>query len=526
MVTFIRGVDTFATPGQVYLKHLPSGEPAALTRDGLDKMDPVFSPDGNRITYTVTGDARTMGAGWDTWVVPVVRGEPRLWLTNSSGLTFIGSSQILFSEIKSGRHMGIVTAAENRSGARAVYFPAHENGMAHRSARSPDGQWVLIAEMNDLSVFASCRLVPFEGSSSGRLVGPSPARCTNVAWSPDGRFMYFSADAGDGMHLWRQRFLDAKPEQLTSGRTTIEEGLAIAPDGKSIVSSVGQQRRGISIRDASGEREVSQEGYAYWPLLSADGRRMAFRVTRGIASGNTASELWMSDLASGRFERLLPGRLVTQYDMSPDDRIVAVVPDADGKGRLWVASLDPQDPPRPLGIQSGSARIGRNGQIIFRATQGAADFLFETTVDGATPRQISSRPVGTVLGGISPDGRWTSDSRGGGLLAISTTGEAVPILKSTVARLRWTRDGTRVLIAVQSGPGPSAFGFGSTYVLPLTPGSMLPQTPPGGFASEEALAGWRGVKVMPYGDFADGPNGMSAFSKITVSRNLYRIPIR
>jgi Tol biopolymer transport system component len=526
MVTFIRGEDTFATAGQVYLKHLPSGEPAALTHDELKKMDPVFSADGNRIAYTVTGDTRTMGPGWDTWVVPVVRGEPRLWLANTAGLTFIGAGQILFSEIKGGGHMGLVTAAENRSGARALYFPAHENGMAHRSARSPDGQWVLTAEMNDLSVFTSCRLIPFDGRSSGRLVGPDPARCTNVAWSPNGRFMYFSADAGDGMHLWRQGFPDAKPEQLTSGAATLEEGLAVAPDGKSIVTSVGQQRRGVWVRDASGERQISQEGYAYWPLLSGDGRRMAFRVTRGIASGNTASELWVADLPSGRFERLLPGHLVTQYDLSRDDRIVAVVREADGKGRLWVASMDPRDPPRPLGIESGSARIGRDGQILFRATRGASDFLFETTVDGATPRQISARPIGTVLGAISPDGQWSSDFKGGQLLAISMTGAAVPILKGSVARLRWTRDGTRVLIGVQSGPGPSAFGFGSTYELPVTRGSMLPQTPPGGFASEQALAAWPGVRVSPYGDFADGPNGMSAFSKITVSRNLYRIPIR
>src|SRR4029077_1935625 len=102
----------------------------------------------------------------------------------------------------------------------------------------------------------------------------------------------------------------------------------------------------------------------------------------------------------------------------------------------------------------------------------------------------------------------------------------IPVLKANVARLRWTRDGTHVLIGVQSGPGPSAFGFGHTYVLPLQPGSMLPQTPPGGFASEEALAALPGVEVIPYGDFTDGPNGTSAFSKITVSRNLFRIPIR
>jgi len=527
LLAFIRGADTFATTGQVYLKHLPAGEPAALTHDEQLKMDPVFSPDGNRIAYTVTGDTQSMNSGWDTWVVPVVRGEPRRWLSNASGLTFIGSGHVLFSEIKSGNHMGLATSAEDRSGSRVVYVPSHENAMAHRSARSPDGQSVLTAEMNAISVFTSCRLLPFDGSSPGRLVGPSPSRCTSAAWSPDGRFMYFSADGGDGMHLWRQRFPDGKPEQLTVGRATLEEGLAIAPDGRSVVSSVGQQRRGIWLRTASSERQISQEGYAFWPLLSADGRRMAFRVSRGVAGGNTASELWMADLPSGRFERLLPGRLVTQFDLSLDDRIVAVVPDADGKSRLWLASLDPQDPPRSLGFESGGARIGQNGQIVFRASQGAADFLFETTVDGAEPRRLSSRPVGTVMGAISPDGQWTSDSIGGELTAISTTGAApVPILKATVARLRWSRDGTRALIGVQSGPGPSAFGFGHTYVLPLKSGSMLPETPPGGIASEEALATWPGVEVIPYGDFTDGPNGMSALSRITVSRNLYRIPLR
>ena len=526
MLAFMRGADTFATPGQLYLKHLPSGDPTALTRDDQTKMDPVFSPDGNRIAYTVTGGP-SMSADWDTWVVPVVRGEPRRWLANASGLTFIASGQILFSEIKSGNHMGLVTSAENRSGARAVYFPPHLNEMAHRSARSPDGQWVLTAEMNRLSVFTPCRLIPFDGSSSGGLVGPIPARCTNVAWSPDGRFMYFSADAGDGMHLWRQRFPDAKPEQLTVGRTTMEEGLAVAPDGKSIVSSVGQQRRGIWVRDASGEKQISQEGYAFWPLFSASGQRMAFRVTRSIGSGNSASELWITDLSSGRFDRLLPGRLITQFDLSPDDRIIAVVQEADGKTRLWVASLDPDDPPRPLGIEAGGARIGRNGQVVFRATEGTNDVLFGTTVDGAPPRRLSSTPVGTVMGAISPDGKWTSDSSHSQLTAISTTGAApVQILKATVARLRWTRDGTRMLIGIQSGPGPSAFGFGNTYVVRLKAGTMLPQTPPGGFGSDEALAATAGVEVIPYGDFTDGPNGMAAFSRITVSRNLYRIPIR
>src|SRR5262249_13157368 len=52
MLTFVRGPDTFYTPGQVYIKMLPDGEPVQITRDAYLKMSPVFSPDGSRIAYT------------------------------------------------------------------------------------------------------------------------------------------------------------------------------------------------------------------------------------------------------------------------------------------------------------------------------------------------------------------------------------------------------------------------------------------------------------------------------------------
>ncbi len=96
MLTFIRGPSSFITSGQVYVKMLPSGEPVQLTHDNRPKMSPVFSPDGSRIAYTVPGT-------WDTWAVPVLGGEPRLWLPNASGLGWIDKSKLLFSEIKDRR---------------------------------------------------------------------------------------------------------------------------------------------------------------------------------------------------------------------------------------------------------------------------------------------------------------------------------------------------------------------------------------------------------------------------------------
>jgi hypothetical protein len=112
-------------------------------------------------------------------------------------------------------------------------------------------------------------------------------------------------------------------------------------------------------------------------------------------------------------------------------------------------------------------------------------------------------------------------------LAFPTTGgPGVPFFQGGVARLRWSPDGARALLAVQTGPA-SAFGFGRTYVLPLERDSMLPRIPPGGFRTEDEIAAVPGVEVLPYGDVSFGPTpGVYAFSRIVVTRNLYRIPLR
>jgi len=106
--------------------------------------------------------------------------------------------------------------------------------MAHYSYLSPDEKSVLIVEMSGTGAFQPCRLTPFDGSSPGHPVGPH-GTCTSAGWSPDGTWMYFSAYVGGASHLWRQRFPDGLPEQITFGATE-EEGLAVAPDGRSLVA--------------------------------------------------------------------------------------------------------------------------------------------------------------------------------------------------------------------------------------------------------------------------------------------------
>ena len=273
MLAFIRGNDSFIGPGQVYVKLLPAGEPLQLTHDAHVKLAPVFSPDSSQIAYSIIDP-------WDTLEVSVLGGDSHILLPNSSSLTWIdGGKHLLFSEIKEGLHLAVVTTDEGRGNSRDVYVPADNRGMAHHSYLSPDGRWVLIVEMDGQGNIIPCRIVPFQGTNEVRVVGPPNGACRSGAWSPDGKWVYLTAKTDD-FHIWRQRFPDGQPEQLTFGPTS-QEGIAMAADGKSLITSVGSEDDTVWIHDKDGDHQISSEGSASSPQFSSDGRQLYFLMSNG-----------------------------------------------------------------------------------------------------------------------------------------------------------------------------------------------------------------------------------------------------
>ncbi len=527
MLAFIRGNSTLAGPGQVYVKILPDGEPAQLTHNNLDKMSPAFSPDGTRLAYT-TVDPQFH---WDTWTVPVLGGEPQLFLKNASGLVWTGPHQVLFSEIKTGIHMAIAVAEESRVGQRDVYVPADENGMAHRSYLSPDGKWVLLVEHDRDHLWLPCRLVSFDGGSPGHRVGPpGGGGCTSGAWSPDGKWMYFTTNAGGAIHIWRQRFPDGASEQITSGPTE-EEGIAMAPDGRSFVTAVALQNASLWVHDARGERQVSLEGNAADPKFTPDGKKLLYRIVREAPNEwgfyRDPGEVRIVNLESGRSEPLVPGFQALNYDISADGRQVLMeTADREGKPRVWLASLDRSAPPRQIpNVQGTMPKFGPDGEILFRRTEGTTGFIHRVRPDGTGIRKALELPVSSSWA-VSRDGRWVEHlaplpGRGPTAHAFPLAGGS-PVLIGG-APLLWSTDGSSVTISSLTG---TVVAKGRTYIVPLPPGQMFPRIPAGGFRSEEEIARLPGAHRIDLTGAVPGPSpDVYAFYRGTVQRNLYRIPI-
>jgi serine/threonine protein kinase/Tol biopolymer transport system component len=530
MLAFIRGESTFYGPGQICVKLLPDGEVVQLTDDNLDKMSPKFSRDGARIAYTTQH-----GSTWDTWVVPVLGGKPRLFLSNAEGLTWIdgGPNQrhILFSEMTGrGLQMPIVTSTESRAQQRTIYMPP-ETGMAHRSYLSPDLKWVLVVEM-DMGTWLPCRVIPFDGSSRGKPVGPSPAQCTDAAWSPDGKWMYFSADIGNGYHIWRQRFPDGAPEQFTSG-VTQEEGIEFAPDGRSFVTSIGTSQSTVWLHNSGAERQITSEGFAVLPNISPDGKKMYYLLRSGAARMFLTGELWVADLESGQRQRLLPDFLLRHYNISADGRrIVFVAADGTGRTPVWVATLDGSSAPRRVTTDDAwTAFFGASGHIVFAGDEEGAHYVYRVKEDGSELHKIVPVPVPRFFS-VSPDGRWVAvgssaeETRYGVLLYPVGGGSPTVICPSC-----WHEHG------IERGPAPPVVAWspdgkllylyfeGSTYAIPLRPGQVLPPIPTLGLRSKADLAAVPGVRLIGERAFAGPTPSVSAFTKFSIQRNIYRVPV-
>jgi DNA-binding winged helix-turn-helix (wHTH) protein/Tol biopolymer transport system component len=527
ILAFIRGNSSFMSAGQIYVKMLPDGEVRPLTNDARVKYNLAFSPDGSQIAYTAMKNPV-----FATYTVSVLGGDPHLLLNNAAGLTWLDPNHFLFSKIRSGLHLGVVTETVTGEDFRELYYPPHERAMAHYSFASPDRKSALVVEMNSEGGWAMCRLISLGGQSPPTPVGPDGG-CTAAGWSPDGSWMYFGATVQGQSHLWRQRSPYGRPEQITFGPSE-EYGLAVEPDGRSIVTSIGVHESSIWIHDAAGERSLSSEGEIAAdlspPSFGPDDKTLYYLLRHN--GSNAGPELWRLTLDTGQSEAVFPGTSMVSYEVSPDGRqVVYTNVGRDGASQLWLAPIDRSSPARQIGHSGETTpHFGPQGQILFRLAEGNANYLEQMNQDGSGRSKVLPYPIIDVQG-ISPARKW--------LMAIASYPEGNSVVAKVVAipldggrphyicagycLPTWSSSGKFLFVPVEPA---SPTTLGRSLVIPVGPGENLPEFPPGGLQPLAEPSVVPGAQSISRAEFVPGMDiSHYAYVNRTVHRNLYRISL-
>jgi len=529
MMAFIVGTDvTFPTAGEIYTKMLPTGEPVQRTHDGWPKYGLAFSPDGSQIAYTVSDASH----GWSTVTLDTLGGDPRPLLSNAAGLTWLDRDHALFSEIKTGLHMGLVTATTSRSDQRDVYLPKHERAMAHYASASPDRSQVLVVEMGPGGGWERCRLVPLDGSSAGSAVGPA-GPCTSAAWSPDGKWMYFTARVQGASHVWRQRFPGGEIEQLTSGPAE-EVGIAMSHDGRSMLTAAGILESGVWMHNQAGDHLVSPDGYAAALSFSRDGRHLYYLLRR--ESSSASRELWTTDLVSNKSEPAVTGFNIEAYDVAADGKqIVFSAAVAGHATQLWLADREAQTPPRPL-VEGNTPFFGHDGAIIFRASEGANNYLFALKPGGSPPSKLLKGSI-IELKGVSPDKTTAvvmipvDEVLTTAVVALSLRDGSITRVCPAQCMAQWSPDGARFYVE----PLLQGTESGKAVVIDVPKGGTLPDLPASGVRSATDAAALHGSAVLDLSAYDPAHYGLViapgltrdtfAFAKTISHRNVFQLEL-
>jgi Tol biopolymer transport system component len=263
----------------IYLLRVGGLNPINLTEDCLeDDTHPAFSPDGETIAYHSERD----GGG--------------LFLMGATGefIKRLSDTGFYPSWSPDGRQIAVATGGSPPGSQRGisrlqvidVATGAKRDIDVERNAIlpswSPNGYRIAFFAEWDIWTVGP------EGGDSVQVTRGEP-RDQGPAWSPDGRFLYYSSDRAGSSNIWRVRINETtgetrgEPEAVTSGASGRRESISISDDGSQI--AFAERSRQFDLYRLELDASTAQLDNptlllagrnALWPDVSPDGERLVF----------------------------------------------------------------------------------------------------------------------------------------------------------------------------------------------------------------------------------------------------------
>lgn len=163
------------------------------------------------------------------------------------------------------------------------------------------------------------------------------------------RLDVFHCHMDEREHLWRQKFPNGEPEQLTSGGTS-EDGVTADPDNRSVITSMGDTQSSLWLHDSNGDRRLASEGEINYSgeslLFSPDGQILYFIRRRNRAP---ATEICRVQVKSGKIDTIAAGGTIDSFSVSPEGHLLVYESvGANGESGFWLTEIDRGTPPRQI----------------------------------------------------------------------------------------------------------------------------------------------------------------------------------
>jgi TolB protein len=245
-------------------------------------------------------------------------------------------------------HLSLYVAASAGGGARRLAACGNcGKQYGNHLGWSPDGRWIAFSRDAGPRGQESLSVVAAAGGRPHRLTDCRPAQCVDVqpVWSPDGRLLIFERWTRAG----QQQLYTVRPDG--SGLTKIADGAdpQWSPNGRRIAFDgfeASDRHGGIEVANADGsDAHVLFAGTGATgpgaPSWSPDGRKLVFFKTPGRPRHYRA-EVWTMNADGSAKKRLYRSGCCISYwappVWSPDGRMIAF--SADSAGGTFVINAD------------------------------------------------------------------------------------------------------------------------------------------------------------------------------------------
>src|SRR5688572_17858979 len=225
-----------------------------------------------------------------------------------------------------------------------------------------------------------------------------------LAWSPDGREIWFSGSTKGIDHSMFAVTLNGKTRQLLTGPGSLDLQ-DVAADGRMLISN-GGRRPSMIVRapGATADRDLAWMDYSYLVDLSDDGRQILFSE-QGVAGGpGYAVYLRSTDgspavrLGKGDAHSLShDGRWVIATDLSTHK--LTLLPTGAGQPRTM--------PSHDITAYSWAGFFPGDTRIVFAGTgKDGGTRMYVQDLEGGAPRPITPDGAAPRRNTITPDGKW------------------------------------------------------------------------------------------------------------------------